>query len=68
LALLVGPQRLELCGWAAGDAQQGGEAGLSAPVLRDYFIARSAEAGLLWIYRERGPHAPAAWYLHGIFA
>jgi protein ImuB len=68
LALLVGPQRLELYGWAAGGTEQGGAAGPSAPVLRDYFIARSAQAGLLWIYRERGPHAPAVWYLQGIFA
>ncbi len=68
LALLIGPQRLELYGWAAGQGAQGGGRESAAPVLRDYFIARSAQAGLLWIYRERGPHAPAAWYLHGIFA
>jgi protein ImuB len=39
--------------------------------LRDYFLARSEQAGLLWIYRERlsGPGADAApnWYLHGLF-
>ena len=41
LSLLAGPQRLET-GWLEGQA-----------VLRDYFVARSAQAGLLWIYRER---------------
>ena len=61
LALLVGPQRLE-AGWLeAADC-----------ALRDYFVARSASAGLLWIYRERlaGPGGPASahWYLHGLFA
>jgi protein ImuB len=65
LTLLAGPQRLET-GWLAGDA-----------ALRDYFVARSAHAGLVWIYRERLPSAPQKegvrdmalrWYLHGLFA
>jgi len=61
LALLAGPQRLE-AGWLDG-----------APVLRDYFIARSPQAGLVWVYRERlGSEAAAAqdvpWYLHGLYA
>ena len=65
LSLLAGPQRLEAGWW---DAAQG--AGLA---LRDYFIARSEQAGLLWIYRER-PLAKrqqrdeVSWYLHGLFA
>lgn len=43
------------------------------PTLRDYFIARSPQAGLLWIYRER-PVSPVtgqrefAWYLQGLYA
>jgi protein ImuB len=65
LLLLAGPQRLEM-GWLEAQAQ-----------LRDYFVARSAQAGLLWIYRERlRPAVPAEgpadnalrWYLHGLFA
>jgi uncharacterized protein (TIGR02001 family) len=43
--------------------------------LRDYFVARSAQAGLVWIYRERLPSAQSAnpdadlrWYLHGLYA
>ncbi len=65
LTLLAGPQRLE-AGWLEGDA-----------ALRDYYVARSATAGLLWVYRERlggqaaGVQASGGqglWYLHGIFA
>lgn len=49
----------------------------SAPgrlALRDYFLARSEQAGLLWIYRERltagrlaGDKPGGHWYLHGVF-
>jgi protein ImuB len=67
LTVLAGPQRIE-SGWldAAGD-------GKSPPVLRDYFVARSAQAGLVWIFRERlgkaaGAEPGNAWYLHGLFA
>ena len=57
LELQSGPQRVE------GDWLEG------AAVLRDYFVARSAQAGLLWIYRERLPQgAPPRWFLHGWFA
>lgn len=62
LTLLVGPQRLE-AGWLEGDA-----------ALRDYYVARSAIAGLVWVYCERlgGQGAvgqgQASWYLHGLFA
>ena len=55
LTLLAGPQRLEV-GWLEGEA-----------ALRDYYVARSVKAGLLWVYRER-LGAQAFWYLHGIFA
>lgn len=63
LTLLAGPQRLE-SGWLEGDA---------ACALRDYFVARSVQAGLVWIYRERlGGQGHAGqgggWYLHGLFA
>lgn len=55
LTLLAGPHRLET-GWLEG-----------APILRDYYIAQSEQAGLLWIYRDR-LHATPDWYLHGVFA
>ena len=46
------------------------------PALRDYFIARSEEAGLVWIYRERPPSMAQGlesarefrWYLQGLYA
>ncbi|GAC1540816.1 MAG: DNA polymerase Y family protein [Ramlibacter sp.] len=46
------------------------------PSLRDYFVARSPQSGLLWIYRERPAqlaHGLAssgefAWYLQGLYA
>ena len=46
------------------------------PALRDYFIARSEEAGLLWIYRERPLQLAQGleqakefrWYLQGLYA
>ncbi|MBC5766462.1 Y-family DNA polymerase [Ramlibacter albus] len=39
------------------------------PVFRDYFIARSERAGLVWVFRER-PVAggQARWFLQGLYA
>ncbi|WP_374669543.1 DNA polymerase Y family protein [Ramlibacter sp.] len=62
LALLTRARRLEAAWW---DTAQAG------PVLRDYFIARSEAAGLLWIFRERlapEQQAAARWFLHGLYA
>lgn len=66
LTLLVGPQRVEGGWWdrdeAAGDIRN---------VVRDYWVALSEHAGLLWIFQtrldERGK-AGNAWFLHGHFA
>lgn len=84
LLRLAGPQRLEATGWLMAGEQFGAGEGERAkpPAIRDYFIYRSEQAGLLWIYRERlpvaappassgQPHAQSAWsawYLHGFFA
>ncbi len=57
VSLLAGPQRLEVPGWTGHEG-----------TLRDYFLARSEQVGLLWIYRERLDMARARWYLHGLFA
>ncbi len=39
------------------------------PACRDYFIARSQEAGLVWIYRDRPERgAQSRWYLQGLYA
>lgn len=62
LTLLAGPQRVE-AGWYETEAHW---------ALRDYFVARSAVVGLVWIYRERlagpGGQDTAHWFLHGVFA
>ena len=47
LRLLLGPQRLEAGWWG------GAETSTAPLALRDYFIASSPKAGLLWIFRER---------------
>ena len=70
LALLAGPQRLEAGWWGDGTPEGHGEL-----ALRDYFLARSEQAGLLWIYRERllagqqgtGQLAGGCWYLQGLY-
>ena len=65
LRLLVGPQRLETGWWDAAP---------DGPAMRDYFIARSDHAGLLWVYRERlsaqaaGKSQAVRWFLHGVYA
>lgn len=61
LQLLTRARRLEAAWWDTQEQQ---------PVLRDYFIARSEAAGLLWIYRERlaADQDKAQWFLHGLYA
>ncbi len=64
LKLLQGPERIEssflVDAVSAATTQPTGLA-------RDYFMAWSANAGLLWIFRERLSEQPG-WYLHGLFA
>jgi protein ImuB len=61
LQLLTRARRLESAWW---------DTGVREPALRDYFIARSAAAGLLWIFRERlaAGQDHARWFLHGLYA
>lgn len=54
LELLAGPERIESGWWDGADAA------------RDYYVARNAAGETFWVFRER--RAPAAWYLHGVFA
>lgn len=80
LQRLAGPQRLEASGWLAPseDAYQVHADRRVPPAMRDYYIYRSAQGGLLWIYSVRlalpvAPAQPALqqrhdWYLHGFFA
>lgn len=61
LRKLVGPQRVEAGWWGEGQ-----------PAVRDYYIAESPKAGLVWIYRERPSSCftseASRWYLQGIYA
>ncbi len=65
LSKLIGPQRIEAGWW--GGKEDGGQ-----PAMRDYYVAESAEAGLLWIFRERPLARFSAgevrWYLQGFYA
>ena len=61
LQLLTRARRVEAAWW---------DPRTQAPVLRDYFVARSEKAGLLWIYRERlsAEQDQPQWFLHGLYA
>ena len=86
LTLLAGPQRVEAGWWSDPEnshaplatASASASASTTSPcALRDYFLARSAQMGLVWVYQERlggrgGAQREAAegagWYLHGLYA
>ena len=86
LVKLAGPQRLEATGWLmskigpkigpkVGQKAMAKEADVDdiAPALRDYFIYRSRQGVLLWIYSERlvlsqRDQVQREWYLQGVFA
>lgn len=55
-SLLAGPERIE-AGWWDGPG---------ADVSRDYFVARSHDDCLVWIFQERQP--PHGWFVHGYFS
>jgi protein ImuB len=65
LQLLLGPERVEGGWWHRVDAA-GGEATLN--VQRDYWVALSAHAGVLWVFQERLSDDDPGWFLHGHFA
>lgn len=62
LTLLAGPHRVEAGWW---DAHTG-----HARFTRDYYLASSAHAGLLWVFKSQQAtdDAGSPWYLHGFFA
>jgi protein ImuB len=66
LQLLAGPQRVE-GGWWDRLPDAGADEGCTRNVARDYWVARSEQAGVLWVFQTRLDEAPA-WYLHGHFA
>ncbi|WP_157267418.1 DNA polymerase Y family protein, partial [Azohydromonas aeria] len=66
LQLLAGPHRIEGGWWHRLAGEAGAER--SGHVQRDYWLAWSAHAGLLWIFQTRLADDATAWYLHGSFA
>ncbi|WP_276809802.1 Y-family DNA polymerase [Castellaniella defragrans] len=63
LMLLAGPHRVEGGWWHRGEDDAS-----THHVERDYWVALSRRAGVLWIYQTRLAGDAAAWYLHGMFA
>ncbi len=65
LQLLTGPHRVE-GGWWHRMGE--GDLATTGQVQRDYWVALSDHAGVLWVYQERLASDETAWYLHGVFA
>jgi len=65
LQLLTGPHRVEGGWWHRLD---GTGPARTAHVQRDYWVAVSEHAGVLWVFQERLAGNETAWYLHGVFA
>lgn len=65
LIMLAGPHRVEGGWWdrtvVDGQAQ-------TRNVVRDYWVALSEHAGVLWVFQTRLANDEAAWFLHGTFA
>lgn len=76
LQLLCGPQRVEGGWWhrvassgsAPADEDNTHEQLRPQTVARDYWVAWSEHAGVLWIFQTRLAHEEGAWFLHGVFA
>lgn len=65
LQLLSGPHRVEGGWWHRLD--EGGQA-RTGNVQRDYWVALSEHAGVLWVFQQRLANDETAWFLHGVFA
>lgn len=64
LQLLLGPDRIE-GGWWHRVKESDEEVTLN--VQRDYYLALSPHAGLLWVFQARLAADQTAWFLHGHF-
>lgn len=65
LHLLAGPHRVEGGWWHRVETPNGPD---TQHVQRDYWVALSEHAGVLWVFQERLANGEtAAWYLHGVF-
>lgn len=66
LVLLSGPHRIEGGWWHRMPDGAGGT--VAQNVVRDYWVALSQHAGVLWIFQTRLGDEKSAWYLQGVFA
>ncbi|MCW5655589.1 DNA polymerase Y family protein [Hydrogenophaga sp.] len=64
LVLLLGPQRVEAGWW---DRPPDANGSPPCTVVRDYWVALSPEAGVVWVFQARLEEG-TAWFLHGHFA
>lgn len=65
LQLLAGPHRVEGGWW---DRITEGDEQTTRNVARDYWVALSEHAGVLWLFQTRLADDETAWFLHGTFA
>lgn len=65
LQLLLGPDRVE-GGWWHRNGK--GPDAKALNVQRDYWLALSAHAGVLWVFQQRLAGDATAWFLHGHYA
>jgi len=72
LQLLAGPHRVEGGWWdrttVEGDGNNDGGQETTRQASRDYWVAVSEHAGVLWIFQMRLAQDETAWFLHGTFA
>ena len=65
LHLLSGPHRVE-GGWWDRVTDESGTS--TRVVVRDYWVALSEHAGVLWVFQTRLAQEDTCWFLHGVFA
>jgi len=65
LQLLAGPHRIE-GGWWDRTTENGEQT--TRNVVRDYWVALSEHAGVLWVFQTRLANDETQWFVHGIFA
>ncbi len=65
LQLLAGPHRIE-GGWWDRTTLDGEQT--TRHVARDYWVALSEHAGILWVFQTRLANDETQWFVHGVFA
>jgi len=68
LTLLAGPERIESGWWEQAHEVETEAVAPADLTVRDYFVAQSAHAGMLWIFRVwTAAQGAPRWFLHGIY-